>query len=145
MQSLERTLILVQLAHFFMLSPHLHLLNALIDGDESSFNIELETFVKNIKKKVIVIIDYFLSFLIKYDERKTHNMLTLMWDLKFEILKLIYSLISHGHWVVIIKNIIKNPCFLCSWNLIIICMHCLRLKVPLFTKLMKMATWTFSK
>jgi hypothetical protein len=51
-------------------------LNALIDDDEFGLNIELGTFAK--KRKVIVIIDYFLSFLIKYDERKTHNMLTLM-------------------------------------------------------------------
>jgi hypothetical protein len=61
---------------FFHVLTHLHLLNALIDDDESGLNIELGTFAK--KRKVIVIIDYFLSFLIKYDERKTHNMLTLM-------------------------------------------------------------------
>jgi hypothetical protein len=63
---------------FFHAFTHLQILNALIDDDESSLNIELGTFAKNIKKKIIVIIDYFLSFLIKYDERKTHNMVTLM-------------------------------------------------------------------
>ncbi len=61
---------------FFHALTHLHLLNVLIDDDESGLNIKLGTFAK--KRKVIVIIDYFLSFLIKYDERKTHNMLTLM-------------------------------------------------------------------
>ncbi len=66
------------ISSFFHAFTCLHLLNALIDDDEFGLNIELGTFAMKIKKKVIVIIEYFLSFLIKYDERKTHNMLTLM-------------------------------------------------------------------
>jgi hypothetical protein len=67
-------------------------LNALID---SSLDIELGTFALNIKKEVCGVIDYFLSFFTKYDERKAHNMLSFILDSKFKSLKLIYSFINH--------------------------------------------------
>jgi hypothetical protein len=38
----------------------------------------------NMKKVVFGVIDSFLSILTKYDERKTHNMLSLMLNLKFK-------------------------------------------------------------
>ncbi len=66
--------------------------------------IELENFAKNIKK-IIWVIDYFLLFLLKYGERKIHNLLTLMLDLKFKSLRLIFSFIGHEHEVAIIKKI----------------------------------------
>ncbi len=42
-------------------------------------------------------IDYFLSFLIRYDERKVHNMLALMLDPILNFLKLISYFIGHEH------------------------------------------------
>ncbi len=42
-------------------------------------------------------IDYSLSFLTRYDEKKVHNMLALMLDPKFKILKLIFYFIGHEH------------------------------------------------
>jgi hypothetical protein len=46
--------------------------------DDSRMDIELKSFIVNMKKEICGVIDYFLSFLIKYDERRIHNMLFLM-------------------------------------------------------------------
>jgi hypothetical protein len=40
------------------------------------------------KKEVCKVINHFLSFLRKYDERRTHNMVCLMLDRKYKSLKL---------------------------------------------------------
>jgi hypothetical protein len=50
-----------------------------------------------IKKEFIGVIYYFLSFLTRYDERKVHNMLALMLDPGFKILKLISYFIGYEH------------------------------------------------
>jgi hypothetical protein len=63
---------------------HFPLLDVLIDDDDFGLNIELGTFATNIKKETIGIINCFLSFLIRYDERITHDMLVLMLDPKFK-------------------------------------------------------------
>jgi hypothetical protein len=73
---------------------HLLLSNALIDDDDYNLIFELEIFVKKIKKKVIGVIDSFLSFMARYDERRTHSMLTLMLDPRLKSLKLTSSFIS---------------------------------------------------
>ncbi len=46
---------------------HLLLSNVLIDDDDFGLTFELRTFANNIKKEVIKVINYFLSFLIRYD------------------------------------------------------------------------------
>ncbi len=79
-----------------------------IDDDNCDLNIELRTFVKNNKKEIIVVVNYFLSLLEKYNEKKTHNMLALVLDLRFKSLKLTSSFIGHKYGVFIHKN----PCFL---------------------------------
>jgi hypothetical protein len=63
---------------------HFLLLDALIDDDDFGLNIELGTFATNIKKEIIGVIDYFLSFLTRYSKRITHDMLALMLDPKFK-------------------------------------------------------------
>ncbi len=45
---------------------------------------ELSCFTSNIKKEIIHVLDYFLSFLKEYEERKAHNMLSLMLDPRFK-------------------------------------------------------------
>jgi hypothetical protein len=62
-------------------------------NDDSSLNIELGVFAKNMKKEVIEAIDFFLYLLTRYDEKKTHNMLALMLDPKFKSLKLNFLLL----------------------------------------------------
>jgi hypothetical protein len=71
-------------------------------NDDFDLIIELKTFAKNIKK-IIWVIGFFLSFLIRYDERRIHNLLTLMLDFKFKSLRLIFSFIGHEHEVTIVK------------------------------------------
>jgi hypothetical protein len=89
--------------------------NVLIDDDDSSLNIELGTFEKNIKKEVIGVIDFFLSFLTRYDKIITRNMLALKLDFKFKSLVLIYYFINHEqHGVARARNYGRKPCFLCS-------------------------------
>jgi hypothetical protein len=42
---------------------HLPLMDVLIIDDDYGLNIELQTFVKNVKKEVIGMINFFISFL----------------------------------------------------------------------------------
>jgi hypothetical protein len=46
----------------------------------------------------------FLSFLEKYEGNKTHNMLSLMLDLKFKILRLVLSFINRQQVVFIVEK-----------------------------------------
>jgi hypothetical protein len=55
----------------------LFVLDSFID-DDTSLDIELGNLARNIKKEVCKLIDCFFSFLTKYDEKRTHNMLALM-------------------------------------------------------------------
>jgi hypothetical protein len=48
--------------------------------DDSTIILELFLFVLNIKKEVCGVPDSFLSFLRNYEERKAHNMFSLMLD-----------------------------------------------------------------
>jgi hypothetical protein len=45
--------------------------------------LELTSLASNIRKEVCGVSNSFLSFLKKFDERKTHNMLVLMLDSRF--------------------------------------------------------------
>jgi hypothetical protein len=45
--------------------------------------LELTSMASNIRKEVCGVLDSFFSFLKKFDERKTHNMLVLMLDSRF--------------------------------------------------------------
>jgi RNA-binding protein YlmH len=50
--------------------------------DESGLGNELTLLSSNIKKHVYGVLDFFLSFLTKYEEKKMHNMISLMLDPK---------------------------------------------------------------
>jgi hypothetical protein len=45
---------------------------------------ELSCLTSNIKKEVVQVLDSFLSFLKKYEERKAHDILSLMLDPRFK-------------------------------------------------------------
>jgi hypothetical protein len=68
------------------------------------------TFIVNMKKVVCGVIDFFLSVLTKYDERKTHNMLSLMLNLKFRSLNLSSSSIGCERRVAIAKKYDRRSC-----------------------------------
>jgi hypothetical protein len=70
---------------------HPPLSDALNYDDEYGLIVQLNYLQRILKRGVI---DFFLSFLIKYDERRAHNMQALMLDFKFNSLKLISF---HGH------------------------------------------------
>jgi hypothetical protein len=73
---------------------------------EEDFGVGLElTFLaSNIRKEVCRVLDSFLSFLKKFDERKTHNMLVLMLDSRFKNLHLVSFFIGRDQGVVIVEQ-----------------------------------------
>jgi hypothetical protein len=52
--------------------------------------VELNSSAYNIKKEVYNVLDAFLSFIKKFDERKTHNMFALMLDMRYHNLGIIF-------------------------------------------------------
>jgi len=84
----------------------------LIDDDDYGLIVELKTFANNIKNEIIGVIDSFSSFLTRYDERRTHNLLDLMLDSRLKNLKLISFFIGHEHGVAIVENYDRKSCFL---------------------------------
>jgi hypothetical protein len=77
--------------HMAYIEMNFFLSNALIDTNNFDLIIKLDFWKKNIKKEVIRVIDFFLSFLTWYDERGVHNMIALMLDPRFKSLKLNFS------------------------------------------------------
>jgi hypothetical protein len=114
---------------------HLPMLDALVDDDDYGLNIKFWKLLQiTLRRKSLVLLIFSFPSWQHMMKEEPKKMLALMLDIKFNGLRLISSFIGRG-----------NICFLCSWNLIVICIHCLRLKVSLFTKLMKIVAWTFSK
>jgi hypothetical protein len=46
--------------------------------DDSTIILEFSLFAFNVKKEIFGVLDFFLSFLRKYEKRKAHNMLLMM-------------------------------------------------------------------
>jgi len=74
--------------------------------------LELICLAFNIRKEVCGILDSFLYFLKKFDERKAHNMLVLMLDPRFKSLRLVSSFIGRDQGVAIVM--IQCHYILCS-------------------------------
>ncbi len=53
-------------------------------NDDVELSLKLATFASNIKLEMFGVLDSFLSFLRTYEEKKTHNMLSLMLDPRFK-------------------------------------------------------------
>jgi hypothetical protein len=62
--------------------------------DDSIVNDELFLLASNIRREVIDVLDFFLSFLKAYDKRKTHNMISLMLDPKYKSLSIAFSFVE---------------------------------------------------
>ncbi len=62
---------------------------------------ELTLLAFNIRKEFCGILDSFLWFLKKYEEEKTHNMVSLMLYLKFKNLHIVSSFVGKDHGVVV--------------------------------------------
>ncbi len=72
--------------------------------EDFSVTLELICLVSNIKKEVSIVLDSFLSLLIKYETKKTHNMLSLMLDVWFKCLHLVSSFIGCEQRIAIIEE-----------------------------------------
>jgi hypothetical protein len=65
----------------------------------------------DIKKEVVQVLDFFLSFLKKNEERKAHNMLLLMLDPRFKTLHLVSSIIDCEQGKTIVEEYEKKSLF----------------------------------
>jgi len=75
--------------------------------DDFAITLELFLFASNIKKQICGILDSFLSFLGKYEERKVHNMLSLMSYSQFKNFCLVSSFVGCKQGISIIKEWFK--------------------------------------
>jgi hypothetical protein len=62
--------------------------------DDSIIFYELFLLAFNIRKEVINVLDYFFSFLNKHENRKVHNMIFLMLNLRLKSLRIIFSFVG---------------------------------------------------
>ncbi len=81
-----------------------------------------------LEKRFCGVLDSFILFLKKFDERKTYNMLVLMLEPRFKSLRLVFSFIGHDQRVAMVEQYI-----LCSWNVIITCIYRKNLIMVLLT------------
>jgi hypothetical protein len=88
--------------------------------DESSFANELTLLASNIRKEVCDLLIFFLSFLRKYKEKKTHNMVPLMLDPRFKSLHIISSFVGRDQEVVV-KEYDEKSLYLMLVNVMNIC------------------------
>jgi hypothetical protein len=72
--------------------------------DDSIIIDELFLLAYNKKREVINVLDSFLSFLRKYDNRKAHNMVILMLDPKFKSFYIIFSFVRKEQGVVLVEE-----------------------------------------
>ncbi len=78
---------------------------ALMDDDIGLF-LELTTFVSYIKLEVFGVLDCFFSFLRTYEEKKTCNKLSLMFDLKLKKFRLVSSYVGKKQEMYIVESMI---------------------------------------
>jgi hypothetical protein len=79
--------------------------------DDSIVNDELYLLVFNIIREVINVLDSFLSFLKVYDKRKSHNMISLMLNLKYKSLCLISSFVGKEQGVAHVEEYDKKSLY----------------------------------
>ncbi len=70
--------------------------------------LKLSMLTSSIRKQVWDILDEFLSFLMKCEEKKAHNMLSLMLDARFKSLRLVFSFINQEQVVSMVENYDKQ-------------------------------------
>jgi len=87
------------------------------------------------------VIDSFLSFLTKYEERRAHNILSLMLGYKYKSLRLIFSFIGHKLGVVIRKEHDRKF----SFFRVLKSYHCWKVKVISQIKMKKTIILIFLK
>jgi hypothetical protein len=76
---------------------------SLMEDDSIIFD-ELFLLASNIRREVINVLDSFLSFLKKYENKKAHNMISLILDLRFKSLGIISSFVGKEQGVVLVEE-----------------------------------------
>jgi len=71
--------------------------------EESIIVDELTSFASNIRKEVSIVLEFFLSFLRNFEEKKAHNMFCLMLTPRFKSFHLVFSFIGREQGVVIVE------------------------------------------
>ncbi len=72
--------------------------------EESIVVDELTSFAFNIRKEMCVVLESLFSFLKIFEEKKAHNMLSLMLDPRFKSLCLVFSFIGREQGVAIVEE-----------------------------------------
>jgi hypothetical protein len=72
--------------------------------EESIVVDELTSFASNIRKEFCVVLKSFIYFLRKFEEKKAHNMFSLMLDPRFRSLSLVSSFIGREQGVAIVEK-----------------------------------------
>ncbi len=80
--------------------------------EEDVVVVEFDLLASNIKRKVYNVLEAFISFLKKFDERKTHNMLALILNMRYKNLKIIFTFVVKELKVTIVKDYDKKVFFL---------------------------------
>jgi hypothetical protein len=79
--------------------------------DDSIVNDELSLLAFNIKKEVINVFDFFLSFLKVHDKRKAHNMIFLMLNPRRKSLHIISSFVGKEQGVTLVEEYDKKSLY----------------------------------
>jgi len=72
--------------------------------DDSIILNELSLLAFNIRREVINVLDSFLSFLKKYENRKAHNMISLMLNPRFKNLHIVSLFVGREQGVVLVEE-----------------------------------------
>jgi hypothetical protein len=79
--------------------------------EDANVVFELLCLASNIKKEVVVVLDSFVSFFKKYQEKKSHDMFSLMLDPRFKTLPLVFSRFGREQGKAIVEEYDKKTFF----------------------------------
>jgi len=79
--------------------------------EDAIFGVELDLLNSNMKREVCNVLNVFLYFLKKFDERKAHNMFTLILNSKYNNLRIFFTLIGKELRVVVVEDYNKKSLF----------------------------------
>ncbi len=80
--------------------------------DGSIISNGLSLLASNIKREAINVLDSFLSFLNKYENRKAYNMISLMLDPRFKNLRIISSIVGREQNVALVEEYDRKSLYL---------------------------------
>ncbi len=89
--------------------------------EEDGVVVELNLLASNFKREVYNVLEAFISFLKKFDERKTHNMLALMLNMRYENLQIVFTFVVKELRVAIVEDHDKKAFFLMILKTITFC------------------------